>query len=73
MNFFIHLATPAANLILVIGRRLTVKSAVGIYEGREIRSAQTSWALFVLPLNAKANIQQAFREGSSVGPMVGSG
>ena len=35
MNFFMHFATPAANLIFVMGRRSVVKSVVEIYDGRE--------------------------------------
>ena len=35
MNFFTLFATSAANRALVIGRRFTVKSVVGIYGGCE--------------------------------------
>ena len=43
MNFFILFATSATNFILVIGRRFTVKSAVGIYRKCEIDASQTGF------------------------------
>jgi hypothetical protein len=62
MNFAMHFATPTANLVLVIGRRSAVKSAVGIYDEGKIRPAQTQCARFVLPLIARANNRETCRE-----------
>jgi hypothetical protein len=62
MNFAMHFATPMANLVLVIGRRSAVKSAVGIYDEGETRPAQTQCVRFVLPLTARANTQQTCGE-----------
>ena len=44
MNFFTLFATWAANFVLVIGRRFTVKSAVGIYDGHKV---EANWIHFV--------------------------
>ena len=60
MNFFTLFATPAANFILVIGRRFEVKSVMGICGGCGTGADRVEF--YVSPLIAMVSIQRARRE-----------